>query len=118
MMKSINKALHTGFTDFDTAVISLFRSLRAVKSFTARPRRRRRRSLALGSSPPDEDTMTLHTCEEEDTCMSHEEEDTCMSYDDVAYRNGDDGGVEPVGPLGIERLKPVVAVCKDVEHQL
>jgi hypothetical protein len=50
--------------------------------------------------------------------MSHEEEDTCMSYDDVAYRNGDDGGVEPVGPLGVERLKPVVAVCKDVEHQL
>jgi len=29
--------------------------------------------------------MTLHTYEEEDTCMSYEEEDTCMSYDDVAY---------------------------------
>jgi len=62
--------------------------------------------------------MTLHTYEEEDTCISYEEEDTCMSYDDVVYRDAHDGKVKPVGPLGVERLKPVVAVCKDVEHQL
>ena len=39
-------------------------------------------------------------------------------HDDVAYRNDDDGRVEPVGPLGVKRLKTVVAVCKDVEQQL
>ena len=136
MMKRRKKALLTGTTAFDTAVISRLRLLRVLKSFTARPRRRRRRSLALGSSPPLADTIRLHTYEEEDTCMSYEEEDTCMSYeeedtctsyeeedtcmsyDDVAYRNGHDEEVKPVGSLGVKRLKTVVAVCKDVEHQL
>jgi hypothetical protein len=76
MMKRIKKALHTGTTAFDTAVISRLRLLRVLKSRTTRPRRRRRRSLALGSSPPLAVTMTLLTCEEGDTFMSNEEEDT------------------------------------------
>jgi hypothetical protein len=88
MMKRIKKALHTGTTAFDTAVISRLRLLRVLKSLTARPRRRRRRSLAWGSSPPLAVTMTLHTYEEEDTCMSYEEKDTRMSYDVVAYLCG------------------------------
>jgi hypothetical protein len=59
MMKSMMKALHTGTTANEIAVISRLRSFRALKSLIARPRRRRRRSLALGSLDPNAVVMTL-----------------------------------------------------------
>ena len=45
--------------------------------------RRTIRELGVGKFSPLAVTMTLLTCEEGDTFMSHEEEDTCMY--DVAY---------------------------------
>ena len=38
--------------------------------------------------------------------------------DDVAERNDDDEGFEPVRAAGVERAEAVVAVREDVDHQL